>query len=497
MAGWTGTRSGDGPGRSGERSLAGTGTRRINGHLLARLIGEAPMRRPYYLSVAQAVSGLVLDGRVPTHTRMPAERDLAAALDVSRNTVTAAYAWLRDHGFLASRQGAGSWTVLPDSSARDGSPFVPATEPIDLGVAGPPAVEGLREAAFRASEQLAAHSGGIGYHPYGLPELRHAIARRYVERGLPTTPEQIFVTNGAQQGIALAMEMLVEDGDEVLLESPTYPHGLDAARRNGARLHSTGVTPQGWDMEYLVDAFRQRKPALAYMIPDFHNPTGALMDDDERRVLVREARRAGTHLLVDESVAELAIDSGDLPAPVAAYDTDGRVLTVGSVAKLLWGGLRVGWIRATAPMVARLMLVRQRFDLSGSVHDQLTVTHLLADMLRIRAERSRQMRRNRDALLEALRDRLPDWCPSAPGGGLVLWAALPQPVATALAARAVRHGVHPAAGSAFGADGTLERYLRLAYTRPPRVLAEAVDRLAVAYQETLANPSQPRGQLYV
>lgn len=480
-----------------DRPGTGGGTRRINGRLLARLIGEAPVERPYYLAIAQAVSRLVLDGRVPTHTRLPAERDLATALGVSRNTVTAAYAWLRDNSYLDSRQGAGSWTVLPDSGTREPSPFAPAAEHIDLGVAAPPAVEGLREASFHASEQLAAHVAGMGYYPYGLPELRHAIARRYVERGLPTTPEQIFVTNGAQQGITLAMDLLVQQGDQVLLESPTYPHGLDAARRNGARLRTTGVTPQGWDMEYLVDAFRQWKPAVAYTVADFHNPTGALMDDDERHVLVREARRANTHLVVDESAAELAIDSGDLPAPVASHDTDGRVLTVGSVAKLFWGGLRVGWVRATPPMVTRLMQVRQRFDLAGSVHDQLTATHLLADVLRIRAERSRELRRNRDALLRALRDRLPDWRPSVPGGGLVLWATLPQPVASALSTTAIRHGVHPAAGPVFGADGTLEHYLRLAYTRPPEVMVDAVERLAAAYAEILAHPAQPRGRLYV
>lgn len=480
-----------------DRPGTGGGTRRINGTLLARLIGASPIERPYYLAIARAVSGLVLDGRVPTHTRLPAERDLATALGVSRNTVTAAYAWLRDHRFLDSRQGAGSWTVLPDSGSKGPTSFAPTIEHIDLGVAAPPAVDGLREASFHASEQLAAHIGGIGYYPYGLPELRHAIARRYVERGLPTPPEQIFVTNGAQQAIILAMDMLVQQGDQVLVESPTYPHALDALRRNGARIRATGATPQGWDMEYMVDAFRRWKPALAYMIPDFQNPTGALMDDDERRVLVREARRAGTYLLIDESVAELGIDSGDLPAPVAAHDPDGRVLTVGSVAKLLWGGLRVGWIRATAPIVSRLMAVRQRFDLAGSVHDQLTATHLLADVLRIRAERSRQLRRNRDALVEALRERLPSWRPSVPPGGLVVWTSMPQPVATALAETAGRHGVHPAAGPVFGSDGTLERHLRLSYTQPPEVLADAVARLAAAYDETLDHPVQPRGRLYV
>lgn len=482
--------------RPADRGAAGS-ARRINGHLLARLIGGAVVERPYYLAVGRAISGLILDGRVPTHTRLPAERDLAAALGMSRNTVTAAYAWLRDNRFLDSRQGAGSWTVLPDGGSGGSSPFVPTADHIDLGVAAPAAIDGLRSAARRAAEQLAAHVGGVGYSPYGLPELRHAIARRYVERGLPTTPEQIFVTNGAQQGVALLLDVFLEQGDQVLVESPTYPHPLDAVRRHRARLRTVGVTSQGWDMEYLVDAFRQWKPGTAYMIPDFHHPTGALMDDEERRALVREARRADTRLIVDESVAELAIDSGDQPAPVAAYDTDGRVFTVGSVAKLLWGGLRVGWVRTTPPMVARLMAARQRFDIAGPVLDQLTVTHLLADMLRIRAERSRQLRRNRDALVAALRERLPDWRPNAPSGGLVLWVQLPHPVAGALSHAARRHGVQPAAGPVFGADGTLERYLRLSYTQPPEVLRDAADRLAAAYGQTLAHSSPPRGELYV
>ncbi|MFC3996466.1 PLP-dependent aminotransferase family protein [Nocardiopsis sediminis] len=473
------------------------GERRINGHLLARLIGTSVTERPYYLAAGRAISGLILDGRVPTYTRLPAERDLAAALGVSRNTITAAYTWLRENGFLDSRQGSGSWTVLPGAGGGVGTPLIPDSERIDLGAAAPPAIEGFQDAARLAVEQLAAHVGGLGYTPYGLPELRHAIARRYVERGLPTTPEQILVTNGAQHGVALLMDLLVEPGDSLLVETPTYPHALDSARRRGARVRTMGVTAQGWDMEYVLDAFRQWKPGLAYLIPDFQNPTGALMDDDERAAVVAEARRSGTSLIVDESVVELAIDSGDQPMPMAAHDTDGRVFTVGSVAKLFWGGLRIGWVRTTPPVAARLMAVRQRFDLSSSAVDQLTATHLLADIMRIRAERIRRLRANRDALAAALRDRLPDWRFTTPSGGLVLWAQLPRPVASVLGEAAERHGVHVAPGPVFGAEGTLEQFMRFAYTQPPDVLNDAVDRLAEAYSETIARPVSVRHDLYV
>ncbi|WP_026123108.1 MocR-like transcription factor YczR [Nocardiopsis chromatogenes] len=473
------------------------GERRINGRLLARLVGDGAQGRPYYLAVGRAIGGLILDGRVPTHTRLPAERDLAAALGVSRNTVTAAYAWLRENGYLDSRQGAGSWTVLPDSGTAASSPFVPQAEHIDLGVAASPAVEGLQEAARRAVEQLPAHLGKLGYTPRGLPELRHAIARRYVERGLPTTPDQIFVTNGSQHGVALLMDLLLEPGDTVLVESPTYPHALECARRAEVRIRTLGVTSDGWDMDSAADAFRQWRPKAAYLIPDFQNPTGALMDDDERAAVVREAKRAGTSVIVDETVAELAIDSGDQPAPMAAYDTDGRVFSVGSVSKLLWGGLRVGWVRTTPPMVERLMAARQRVDISSPLLDQLIVTRLLADVTRIRAERSTALRRGRDALVGLLRERLPGWRFTTPSGGLVLWVALPQPIAGALCEAALRHGVHPAAGPVFGTEGTLERYVRLAYTQPPEVLEEVVDRLSDAYGEAMARPAPMHGELYL
>ncbi|QBI54084.1 MocR-like transcription factor YczR [Streptomonospora litoralis] len=472
------------------------GERRINGHLLARLVGPDAGGRPYYRTLGRAVSGLILDGRVPTFTRLPAERDLAAALGVSRNTVTAAYTWLRENGFLDSRQGAGSWTVLPDGGTSSGV-LLPRTEHVDLGVAAPAAVDGIQHAARLAVDQLAAHVGGIGYNPRGLPELRHAIARRYVERGLPTGPEQIFVTGGAMHAVAMLMDMLTEPGDSLLMESPTYPHAVDAARRLEARVRTVGVTPSGWDMEHVLDAFRRIKPAAAYLIPDFQNPTGVLMDDEERAAVAAEARRAGSMLVVDEGVAELAIDSGDLPAPLAAHDTDGRIFTVGSAAKTFWGGLRIGWIRTTPPMVERLTSARQRLDLSSSLLDQLTVTHLLADTLRIRAERSRQLRRNRDALVTALREHLPGWEFTRPSGGLVLWAGLPRAAATALADSAAEHGVHLAPGPLFGADGTLERRVRLAYTHPPEVLAEGVERLARAWAQTLSRPARPGSGLYV
>ncbi|MFC7328493.1 PLP-dependent aminotransferase family protein [Marinactinospora rubrisoli] len=472
------------------------GERRINGHLLARLVEVGADERPYYLALGRAVSALVMDGRIATRTRLPAERDLATALGVSRNTVTAAYTWLREHGYLDSRQGAGSWTALPQATSGRAA-FVPDSERIDLGVAAPAAVGGLEAAVRAAAERLPAHTGGPGYSVLGLPELRHAIARCYTDRGLPTTPEQVMVTNGAQQALALIMELLVQPGDGVLVESPTYPHALDAARNRGARLRTTGVAPDGWDMECVADGFRQWRPRVAYLVPDFHNPTAALMGERDRATVVAEARRAGSTLVVDESMADLAIDAPAQPPPMAAHDTDGRVFTVGSVAKLMWGGLRIGWIRGTPPMLARLAALRQRFDLATPVVEQLAAAELLSDIARVRAERSRELRAQRDALAAGLREWLPEWRFVVPRGGLVLWVKLPRPVAGALADAASRHGVRVAPGPLFGAEGTLEHFVRVAYTRPPEVLADAARRLAEAHAAVAAGPAPAAGEVFV
>ncbi|MBB4931436.1 DNA-binding transcriptional MocR family regulator [Lipingzhangella halophila] len=480
-----------------ESGAMSAGGRRIDGPLLAKLIGASALKRPYYLAVGRAVRDLVLDGRIPTHTRLPAERDLAAALRVSRNTVSAAYTWLRENGYADSRPGAGSWTVLGPTGSGSRAPLTSSAEHIDLGAAAPSAIDGVRDASRSAVERLTAHVDGSGYAPYGLPELRHAIARRYVERGLPTTPEQILVTNGALQAVALLMELLLEPGERAMVESPTYPYALRAACRVGASPRAVAVPPGGWDMGAMADAFRRWRPGVAYLVPDFQNPTGALMDDEERRTVVAEAHRAGTSLIVDESVAELAIDAGDQPAPMAAHDRDGRVHTVGSAAKLFWGGLRIGWIRTTPPMVAKLATARQRTDLSSPVLEQLAVTHLLSDVLRIRTERSRQLRRGRDAMVAELRARLPDWRFASPSGGLVLWAAMPHPLATVLAQTAPRYGVHVAPGPVFGAEEPLEYYVRLSYTLAPEILADAVRRLAEAHTEAVARPAPAPGRLYV
>jgi DNA-binding transcriptional MocR family regulator len=467
----------------------------IGGPQLARLLGELPAERPFYAVLARAIRGLILNGGLALRVRLPAERDLAAALGVSRTTVTAAYDALRAESFIQSRQGAGSWTALPRGrtsrmpQAGTATVYGVAEPEIDLGSAAPGAPELFDEAVADAVAHLPGHTSGPGYDPAGLGRLRETVAARYTARGLPTRPEQIMITAGAQHALNLLVEELMSPGDRVLVESPTYPHALDALRRRGARLIPVGVNA-GWDVELIATSMRQTAVRFAYVNADFHNPTGRLMDDERRAALVAAVKRVGGYLVVDETFAELALDGGAMPRPPAAYDTDGRVISIGSAAKVFWGGLRIGWIRTTPPMARRLATLRESLDLASPVLEQLIVTELLLRVDEVRAERVALLREGRRALVAALGETLPDWEFALPRGGMSLWARLPAPASTALAGAAARLGVRIVPGPLFGVDGLLEDYVRLPYVQPADVLGEAVERLARAYHsvETAAAP---------
>ncbi|GAB3079399.1 MocR-like transcription factor YczR [Micromonospora schwarzwaldensis] len=461
-------------------------TSQVRGVQLARLLGQwhaLPGRRrsPDYVALAAAVRGLLADGRLPLGVRLPAERELAEALRISRTTVTAAYRELRESGHLASRRGAGSWTMLPGTHRVASTGLwtpLDDRDMIDLGVAALSAPPQLVPAARAAAEDLPRYLGGAGYHPTGIIELREAVARGYTERGLPTSPEQIMVTSGTQHALDLVLRLALSPGGGVLVESPTYPNALAALAARRARIATHGLSDDGWDADLLLGSLRQTRPKLAYVIPEFHNPTGHLMAADLRERLVGAAHASGTDLVVDESFVDLPLDGTPLPPPVAVFDRHSRVISIGGMSKPYWGGLRIGWVRASAPQVQRLAAARVGVDMASPVLDQLVAVHLLAQAPAIVAARRAQLVGQRDALVAALADRLPDWRFRVPRGGVTLWAELDGPVSSALSRAAEEVGVRLAPGPRFGLDGTLERFLRLPFTLPAAELAEAVGRLA-------------------
>ncbi|WP_188192999.1 aminotransferase-like domain-containing protein [Nonomuraea sp. SYSU D8015] len=451
---------------------------------LVDLLGRwASGRGPLYLLLASRLRVLIDDGVLPPDEPLPPDRVLARRLAVGRGTVVAAYDLLQQEGRVVRRQGSGTRVAaldLPATRTADGVPANPLMQHI---LHPPDGVQLLTCAAphdppaamFEAYEEAAARLKGtwdLGYQPAGNPALRAALADYYCARGLRTTPDEIMVTTGAQQALTLLTALLVAPGDTVLTESPTYPGALEAFR------HASAVVKPG-----TPEQLRER-PALAYFVPTARNPDGAVMPNSERRRLAALAAQYDVPLIDDEVCAELCF-SGETPPPTAAYGPGNgqveQVVTVGSLSKLVWGGLRVGWIRAAAPLVSRLSRLRAVHDLGGEVLGQLAAAALLRRLDEVREARVRTLRARHDHLCAELRERLPSWSFEPARGGQTIWVRLPRGEVDAFAQVALRHGVAVPPGRSFDPLGGHAGHMRLHFLFPEDELSRAVNNLAAAW----------------
>lgn len=340
--------------------------RSITPSRLVELLGAFD-RSPAYVGLADGLTVLIGDGRIALDVRLPSERDLAAALGVSRTTVTRAYATLVETGFAVAVRGAGTFTRVPGGRSRaHDQALTPSSDAslIDLTCAASTAPPGIAEAYAAAVAELPAYLGGHGYFPVGLPALQDAIASTYAARGLPTRPEQIMVTSGALAAAAIVATALVAPRDRVLLESPTYRNATDPLRRAGARLVAAPLEPDGWDLDGLVTTVRQARPRSAYLVPDFQNPTGLVMSAEDRERLGAALTRTGTVPVIDEAHQMLALDGQEMPPPFATAAPG--TITLGSASKGYWGGLRIGWVRVPDERtMERLVTARLGLDLGA------------------------------------------------------------------------------------------------------------------------------------
>jgi DNA-binding transcriptional MocR family regulator len=181
--------------------------------------------------------------------------------------------------------------------------------------------------------------------------------------------------------------------------------------------------------------------------------------------------------VVDETFAELNLGAGPMPTPAGAFG-DARTITIGSLSKAVWGGLRVGWARADPALIHRMVTARAAIDLASPLFEQIVATHTLARLDEILAERREVIRIRRAALANALDAHLPAWRYELPAGGLYLWAELPGPISTSVALEASSRDVHLTPGPRFAAAGLLERHIRLPFTLSPPQLERAVEILA-------------------
>jgi DNA-binding transcriptional MocR family regulator len=231
----------------------------------------------------------------------------------------------------------------------------------------------------------------------------------------------------------------------------------------------------------LKETVTRAAPRLIYLMPTFQNPTGAVLPEASRRALARLSRDLQIPIVEDNTLADLSLGPKP-PAPIASFDAAAPILTIGSLSKLFWGGLRIGWIRASEEIVTRITRLKIMADLGGSLVGQLIAVRLLAEAEKVKAIRRREMRERLNRLTTLLTRRLPEWSWTPPAGGLSLWVKLPRGDANTFAQVALRHGVAVVPGTLASPDGGCADRLRLPYVLEAAPMKEGVERLARAWE---------------
>ncbi|MFB7495840.1 PLP-dependent aminotransferase family protein [Streptomyces sp. NPDC056161] len=447
---------------------------------VARLLGVWRGTAPVSVPLRDALAELIDGSYLPAGWRMPGQRALATALGVARGTVARAYTELTASGHVTAARGSGTYVrgavgpVRPDEGRL--ASFADGGVVVDLSSGALPGAELVAAVMPEVGRQLREHHlQETGYHPAGLPELRAALAARVTERGLPTRADQVLVTAGSQQAVWLIATALAGPGTSTLVEDLSYRGALEALSAAGGRVRGVPFTAAGVDLNLLEAAAADAD--LLYVQTALHNPTGIHMPEPQRRALAGIAAGRGTLVVDDQSQAELGwFRSQPLPGLERLADPE-RLLVVGTLSKLFWGGLRVGWIRGPREIIGRLAALRGSIDLGGPVADQLAALQLLPC-----ADRQRELRR---AFLaqqfavteEVLRTVLPHWSWGAPVGGSGLWTDTGQD-AMALAQRALASGIRLTAGPAFSPHGGHRTFVRLPVWHPQGRFAGAAQVIA-------------------
>ena len=458
---------------------------------------------PIYRQISQELRTAIVSGDLPAGTRLPTERSLAKELGVNRTTVMNAYNELEYEGLIEGHVGRGtlvkrnyfkqeneyfdqetpSWLfgladsedVLLGQDARVLSDiFAQGNQQEFISLAqGAPASDMIPVDIFRsllADGAPATLQRTLGYSPVeGLLSLRREIAQRMRQRGVEVDIQNILILSGSTQGIGLISRFLLNPGDEVVVEIPTYLGAIQTFRALGARVIGVPTDNDGMRVDLLETILTRRHPRLIYTLPTFHNPTGTVLAQERRRRLILLARRYQIPILEDDPYGELYFE-GPAPQPLKALDQHGNVLYLSTYSKTLAPGLRVAWLAAPEPVIDRLALHKQIFDLNTNALGQWIIAemlrHNLMDEYLVTLRGTYQ--KKRDLMLETIATSWPSTIRSTrPNGGFHLWCRLPHDLrARTLLREATQERVAFAIGEPFHVDGGGHHHLRLSFATP-------------------------------
>jgi DNA-binding transcriptional MocR family regulator len=471
---------------------------------------------PLYLQIKHQIRDLILTGDLPIGTRLPPERKLAESLTVNRTTVSTAYQELAADGLIEGQVGRGTIVSSRPIAGAYWAEGVPS-QPLPWGeffVASQGAADSLVRdlVALCAREDVISLAGGVpDPHLYpverfaqatdrvltrqgrnllqycpteGHLPFRETLAELAAERGIATSPDNIMVLSGSQQGLDLVTRILLEPGDLVIVEVPSYLGALSLFREAGARLLGVPVDEGGMRTDILERLLARYRPQLIYTLPTFQNPSGQVMSAERRQALLSLAQHYQVPVLEDDPYGE-AYFSEPPPAPVKSLDRHGHVIYLSTFSKILFPGIRIGWLVAPRPVVDRLALVKQHADLHSNTLAQWALGEFIGrGWLEEHLSTLRQAYpRKCQVMLEALRDHVPQglgW--NEPAGGFNLWCHLAGGLrSTDLLIEAGKRQVAFVVGEAFHADGGGREALRLNYSyQSEGKIREGVRRLGEA-----------------
>ncbi|HET6373032.1 MAG TPA: PLP-dependent aminotransferase family protein [Candidatus Polarisedimenticolia bacterium] len=486
---------------------------------------ETPIYRQIVRQFRDAVGAGILRG----DERLPTTRALASTLGVNRLTIGRAYAELAKAGIISSHVGRGTFvkgarhsaagaaapagarlpwaTLFARSAQRAVEAGLPAAA---LGASEPGVISFASlfpdpalfptEPFRRALDEVLRREGHrvLGYGPpAGHPGLRDMIARNLRSRGMRVPIEEIVITNGSQQGIDLVARALLDPGDVVLVENPTYTGAVQVFHSYGATLVGVPVDHDGVIVPVLEEAVARHRPKLIYLMPNFQNPTSETMSLPRRRALVALAASRGVPVLEDDFGGDLRFEGQDLPS-LKALDGHQSVIYLSTFAKKLLPGIRIGWIAAPPDVAERLTGLKKIADYSTSLLLQAALYEFCGrgDLERHLTGIVEKYRERRDAMLSAMERCFPapvTW--SRPHGGLAVWVTLPAGVdATVVASRAEDRKVLVGRGDLFYVNGGTNQNLRLTFSLvTPREIARGIRVLGdIITQEIKSRRAAPR-----
>lgn len=324
----------------------------------------------------------------------------------------------------------------------------------------------------------------------GFLPLREEISKRMAKTGAMVSPDELLVTNGSQQGLDFSARLFINPGDTIILEKPSYLGAINAFKAYEPNFVDIELEADGMNMDELEEALKTGENVkFIYVIPDFQNPSGKTWSVEKRKKLIELGNKYDVVIIEDNPYGELRFEGELLPA-IKHYDTEGRVVYLGTFSKIMCPGFRLGWVGASPEIVNKYTLIKQGADLQASTISQMEVAMFLKEYnIEEHIEKIKEVyKRRRDLMIKVMKEEFPEEVKyTYPEGGLFTWVTFPDHINTRdLAVKALEKKVAFVPGGSFYANGGHENSMRLNYSAmQDDKIVEGMKRLAEVIKEAL------------